>query len=173
MITRWQPITRYFCSFSPVHLPPSPYFLPPFSPNTFALLLLLRFCGQQAFSLLSAESAKHSHFWTADRLELADRVERLLRKRDIKDEGNGGAREVVSGGKITSHGKKNNKKGRCLFSPLLEKYLQIRRNFFVFLQSQLLATVCLLLGAAYQHSFFFLLLSKSAFMCDFPPTLGV
>lgn len=71
------------------------------------------FCGQQAFSLLSAESAKHSHFWTADRLELADRVERLLRKRDIKDEGKGGAREEVSRGKITSHGKNDKKKGVC------------------------------------------------------------
>lgn len=65
-----------------------------------------------------------------------------------------GARKVVSGGKITSHGKKIIKK-EGLFSLLIEKYLQIRQNFFVVLRSQLLATVCLLLGAAYQRSFFF------------------
>lgn len=58
--------------------------IPLFSLPHFPLLLLL--CGQQASSLLSVESAKHSHFWTADRLKLADSVERLLRKRDIKDE---------------------------------------------------------------------------------------
>lgn len=51
--------------------------IPPFP------LLLLLLCGQQAFSLLSVESAKHSHFWAADRQELADSVERLLRKREI------------------------------------------------------------------------------------------
>lgn len=44
------------------------------------------FCGQQAFNLLSVESAERSHFQTPDRLELADTVELLPRKRDIKDE---------------------------------------------------------------------------------------
>lgn len=153
LITRWRQPTRYFLSF--------PLIFPTFSPP---LPLPLRFsqhfcsscfCGQQAFSLLSAESAKHSHFWTADRLELADRVERLLRKRDIKDEGKGGAREEVSRGKITSHGK-NDKKKVFVF-PLIEKYRQIRHNFFVFLQSQLSATACLLFGAAYRRCFPFLL----------------
>lgn len=47
------------------------------------------FCGQQAFNLLSVESAERSHFQTADRLELADTVELLPRKRDIKDEERG------------------------------------------------------------------------------------
>lgn len=39
-------------------------------------------CGQQAFSLLSVESAKHSHFGATDRQELADSVELLLKKRE-------------------------------------------------------------------------------------------
>lgn len=72
---------------------------------------LLVFCGQQAFSLLSVESAKHSHFWTADRLELADSMERLLRKRDIKDGRERGAKQE----KLLMV-KKNTKTMRCLFS---------------------------------------------------------
>lgn len=108
--TRWQPLAPNFLSFFPTLSPSAP-------PHTFSPPLL-PLCGQQAFSLLSAESAKHSHFWTADRLELADRVERRVRKRDIKDEGKGGEREEVSRGKITSHGKKMIRKRRCLFSPL-------------------------------------------------------
>lgn len=47
------------------------------------------FCGQQAFNLLSVESAERSHFPAADRLELADTVELLPRKRDIKDQERG------------------------------------------------------------------------------------
>lgn len=43
-------------------------------------------CGQQAFNLLSVESAERSHFQSADRLELADSVELLQRKRHMKDE---------------------------------------------------------------------------------------
>lgn len=46
-------------------------------------------CGQQAFNLLSVESAERSHFQSADRLELADTVELLPRKRHMKDEERG------------------------------------------------------------------------------------
>lgn len=60
------------------------------------------------------ESAKHSHFWAADRLELADRVERLRRKRDIKDEE---GREEVREEKLLVVGKNNNEKNKVFVFP--------------------------------------------------------
>lgn len=90
-----------------------------FSPPPISLLPLL--CGQQAFSLLSLESAKHSHFWAADRQELADSVERLLREREREilkmrrgKKGRGGG--PGESREMTNHRKKSRKETRCLFS---------------------------------------------------------